>query len=101
MGLSDSAKRTARVMAGLTLIIFCAYVALRIRVGGSCARPTLKQDFDTDAYLGIWYELRRDKEIPFETGECVTAQYSLNDNGTVRVYNAQYYGFYDSSASPE
>ena len=33
----------------------------------------------------------REKDIPFEDGECVTAEYSLKDNGTVRVLNTQHY----------
>ena len=48
--------------------------------------------------MGVWYELRRDKDISFESGECVTAQYSLNDNGTVKVDNTQFFGFYDGTS---
>ena len=42
--------------------------------------------------------MRRDKEIPFESGECVTAQYKLNADGTVQVDNNQFYGYYDGSS---
>ena len=41
--------------------------------------------------------MRRDKDIRFESGECVTAQYTLLDNGTVEVSNSQFFGYYDGS----
>ena len=43
--------------------------------------------------------MRRAESIRYETGECVTAQYSIKDNGYVRVDNNQYFGFYDGSDS--
>ena len=90
-------KTTAIVMSALTGCVFVGYVTLRTVGDGLCPRPELVQNFDSDRYLGVWYELRRDKEIVFETGECVTAEYSLNDDGTVKVDNNQFYGFYDGS----
>ena len=33
----------------------------------------------------------------YETGECVTAEYSANANGTVKVVNTEFFGFYDGS----
>ena len=50
-------------------------------------------NFDADKYLGVWYELRRAKNIPFEDGECVTAQYSKKDDGYIKVDNNQWYGW--------
>ena len=47
--------------------------------------------------MGVWYEMRRDVDIWFEEGECVTAQYTLKDNGTVEVSNTQYFGYFDGS----
>ena len=44
-------------------------------------------DFELDRYLGRWYEIAR-LDMFFERGlDNVTATYSLNDNGTVRVAN--------------
>ena len=57
-----------------------------------CPLPEVQQDFDVEAYTGLWYEQRRDTADLFEssTGICVTAQYFLNDNGTLRVLNNEY-----------
>lgn len=45
------------------------------------------QDLDIDKYLGQWYEIAR---LPnsFEKGlDCVTANYSLKNNGKIEVIN--------------
>lgn len=42
---------------------------------------------DLQKYSGLWYEIAR---LPnnFEEGlECITAEYSINDNGTIKVTN--------------
>lgn len=44
-------------------------------------------NFDADRYLGTWYEVAR-LDHRFERGlSKVTATYSFNDNGTIRVQN--------------
>ncbi|MFI2811003.1 MULTISPECIES: lipocalin family protein [Microbulbifer] len=46
--------------------------------------------FDLDRYLGRWYEVAR-LDHSFERGlSHVTAEYSLNDDGTVKVVNRGY-----------
>lgn len=46
--------------------------------------------FDVERYLGKWYEIAR-LDHPFERGLTdVTAQYSFNEDGTVRVVNRGY-----------
>ncbi len=48
------------------------------------------QDFDAQAYLGNWYEIAR-LENSFETGlEQISAQYSLREDGGLRVLNRGY-----------
>ena len=48
------------------------------------------QDFEIDRYLGKWYEIAR-LDHRFERGlSNVTAQYSLRDDGGVRVINRGY-----------
>ena len=49
--------------------------------------------------MGVWYELRRDIEgtKDQQTGECTTAQYSLRDNGVVKVQNTEYFDYYGSN----
>lgn len=47
-------------------------------------------DFELDRYLGKWYEIAR-LDHPFERGLTnVTAEYSLRDDGDVRVLNRGY-----------
>lgn len=46
--------------------------------------------FEIDRYLGKWYEIAR-LDHRFERGlDRVTAEYSLNDDGTIRVVNRGY-----------
>ena len=46
--------------------------------------------FELDRYLGTWYEIAR-LDHSFERGlEKVSAEYSLRENGTVRVLNRGY-----------
>ncbi|WP_168011967.1 lipocalin family protein [Halomonas salinarum] len=45
-------------------------------------------DFNLDRYLGRWYEIAR-LDHSFEEGlDCVTADYSMRDDGGVKVINA-------------
>ena len=43
------------------------------------------------AYLGLWFEFQRSDNIPFETGTCVTANYTVRPDGYVNVVNSQYF----------
>lgn len=46
--------------------------------------------FDKDKYLGKWYEIAR-KDFKYERHlDNTTAEYALNDNGTIRVDNQGY-----------
>ncbi|KAK1974697.1 lipocalin-like domain-containing protein [Colletotrichum cereale] len=54
---------------------------------GRCFYPTPDAAFDLEAYLGRWYQVAGTL-APFTAGcKCIFAQYSLNDNGTVKVNN--------------
>ena len=58
---------------------------------GSCPEPSLEEEFDITSYLGRWYEIFRDAETPFEADcVCVTADYSLNFDGTLQIINQCY-----------
>ena len=48
------------------------------------------QDFKLDNYLGKWYEIARFDFKHEKNMDNVTAEYYLNDNGTVRVINREY-----------
>lgn len=78
-------------------LIFSAAVAALIGTTdarlskGKCVNPPLQANFDISKYTGLWYEIERDAAFIFsEGGECVTAQYSANTDGSVHVHNAEY-----------
>ncbi|CDW79245.1 apolipoprotein d-like [Stylonychia lemnae] len=74
------------ILATLTLACLSTVSARFSR--GRCSTPHLEQNFDTTRYAGLWYEIYRDSETPFETNmKCVTATYGLNDDGTLSVKN--------------
>ena len=55
---------------------------------GNRAVPQPAKSVDLDRYLGRWYEIAR-YEAPFQRGcEAVTADYSRNSDGTIRVLNS-------------
>lgn len=54
-------------------------------------RPKGIDNFNINSYMGRWYEQYRDNSSPFQSGDCVTATYSLLQNNTVRVENRQYF----------
>lgn len=56
----------------------------------ACQEPDVVQNFDTDAYLGLWYEIYRDEAIRYEHGTCTTASYAKNDDGSLKVLNNDY-----------
>ncbi|KXX76072.1 Apolipoprotein D [Madurella mycetomatis] len=54
---------------------------------GSCYYPRPDIGFELDSYLGRWYQVAG-TIAPYNEGcKCTFAQYTLSDNGTVRVNN--------------
>ena len=71
---------------------FLAVICL-LTLCGCVGRPKLVtpvEGFELNRYLGTWYEIAR-LDHPFERGmEKVSAEYSLRDDGGVRVKNRGY-----------
>lgn len=68
----------------LTIAVFAQYPEK-----GTCpAAVPILDGFNTNAYLGLWYELERYEQIFELNGDCVTAEYSLKDDGSVQVVNS-------------
>jgi len=66
----------------LTALALCLAGCMGVPEG---AKPV--QGFDLESYLGKWYEIAR-LDHPFERGlSDVTAEYSLRDDGGVKVVN--------------
>jgi apolipoprotein D and lipocalin family protein len=69
-----------QILAFLALIFFNACET--IPEGAKAVKP-----FEVNKYLGTWYEIAR-MDFKFERDlKNVTATYSLNDNGTIKVLN--------------
>ncbi len=92
-----------RRAALLLLAATTAALALSACVGspgpvGNAAVPQPAKTVDLDRYLGRWYEMAR-YEAPFQKGcEAVTADYSLRDDGKIKVINACREGAIDGKA---
>ncbi|KAG7205487.1 hypothetical protein KM043_007473 [Ampulex compressa] len=56
---------------------------------GVCPNLETMPNFDVQSYLGKWYEVERYFALFEFGGKCVTANYSLNDNGSVKILNKQ------------
>lgn len=58
---------------------------------GTCPKFDYALDtFNTEEYLGKWYEIARHKSTPFQKGECTTAEYSINESGNIKVNNTEF-----------
>ncbi|CAH1110834.1 unnamed protein product [Psylliodes chrysocephalus] len=66
-------------------------------IGHECLTPEVVQNFNVAAYLGKWYEQEKYPVIFEIGGRCITAEYSLKDDGTVRVFNKMIVGARTSS----
>lgn len=68
------------------LILFTCLITLNACTGVP-QNVTVVQGIDADRYLGTWYEIVR-LDHSFERGlEKVTANYTLSDDGSIRVIN--------------
>ena len=56
---------------------------------GACPKIETVPNFDANRYLGLWYEVEKYPFIFTLGGKCVTAEYGLNPNGTISVFNKQ------------
>ncbi|MDN5836136.1 MAG: lipocalin family protein [Nitrosospira sp.] len=74
-------------------LLFTLLVAVSTILAGCAGIPkgvTPVKNFEVQRYLGQWYEIAR-LEHPYEKGLCgITANYSLRDDGGLRVLNRGY-----------
>ncbi|WP_295771648.1 lipocalin family protein [uncultured Mucilaginibacter sp.] len=69
-------------LAGLTVLGFKLSSCVSIPRGATAVKP-----FNEQKYLGTWYEIAR-MDFKFEKGlSQVTANYSMNNDGTIKVKN--------------
>ena len=48
---------------------------------------SVRNAFNVRQYLGVWYEIERYEQVFQVDADCVTAQYTANADGSVRVIN--------------
>ena len=73
----------------LAILASLAAQTLAVKSFGRCPKPTLPSDFDISQYVGTWYEIARDKTLPFEYGDCVKVQYASLGGNLISVHNSQ------------
>ena len=55
---------------------------------GRCPKPSTQANFDISQYTGLWYEINRNENAPFEKGyTCSTAEYSVSAKGKLEILN--------------
>ncbi|CAH0549690.1 unnamed protein product [Brassicogethes aeneus] len=78
------------MMNGVVVFLMVVVVAkAQVPLPGSCPDVQTQPDFDLNQFLGLWFESERYFAGPEVLGKCVTAEYSLGDNGTVSILNSQ------------
>merc|ERR1711976_112558 len=70
------------VLIGLVTTVSCQRISW-----GKCKTPEVKQNFTLQKYLGTWYEYERDFVVFEFMMTCGRANYSLNEDGSVKVRN--------------
>ncbi|XP_034472461.1 apolipoprotein D [Drosophila innubila] len=71
----------------LTLVAFSGVLA-QVPFPGQCPEVKIMDEFDVNAYMGIWYEHSK-YPFAFELGKkCIYASYEIVDNTTVSVVNS-------------
>lgn len=75
--------KTTNKVSALCILCVCFSCSCKNIPDGA----TAVKNFDTEKYLGKWYEIAR-LDFKYERGlNNTTAQYSLNDDGTIKVVN--------------
>ena len=55
---------------------------------GACPVVASQATFEVERYTGKWFEVARDRAIPYEIGaKCVNADYEPNSDGSINVTN--------------
>ncbi|XP_071799852.1 apolipoprotein D-like [Asterias amurensis] len=81
-------KSGATVILGLVLAGLVACCQAQAFSWGRCPTVEVKNDFNTTAYFGRWFEILRYENTRFEDGyKCIYAEYSAGDEGQIGVLN--------------
>ncbi|CAM2119207.1 unnamed protein product [Caretta caretta] len=80
-------------MPGTLALLSVLFSLLHITEGqtfswGPCPDPPVQENFDVTKYVGKWYEIEK-LPASFEKGICIQANYSLKENGKIKVVNQE------------
>jgi apolipoprotein D and lipocalin family protein len=91
--LKEDTMRNIKPISSLILLVAGLFSCSSIPKGATAVSP-----FDVQKYLGKWYEIAR-FDFRFERNlNNTTAEYSLNENGTIKVDNRGYNYIKNTSA---
>ncbi len=79
-----------KILLFILLIIFVMLVTVYSGCKSAPKNVIVVDDFDVEQYLGKWYEIARFDFIHEKNMNNVTAEYSLNKDGSIRVENRGY-----------
>ncbi|XP_050088549.1 apolipoprotein D-like [Anopheles aquasalis] len=79
---------TIQLIASVVVLGLVQLASGQLVSPGICQDHPVHVNFDVERYLGLWYEIRRYEQAFQIGGECVTAEYSVNADGSVRVFNS-------------
>nr|XP_012144193.1 PREDICTED: apolipoprotein D-like isoform X1 [Megachile rotundata] len=83
-------SNTCYKMLYLSLILMMVSVTMaQVPFLGVCPNVETMPNFDVNKYAGKWYEVERYFAVFEFGGKCVTATYTMNDNGTIGILNKQ------------
>ncbi|XP_049302741.1 apolipoprotein D isoform X3 [Bactrocera dorsalis] len=78
------------VYLSLIVLVSAKMVASQVVNVGSCpSNIETVQDFDAEAYLGVWYEYSKYPFVFEAGGRCIQAEYGALTNDTISVLNSQ------------
>ncbi|XP_069190559.1 apolipoprotein D-like isoform X3 [Procambarus clarkii] len=78
----------ARLVTLVVVVVCVGGVLSQTPPPSGCPIVPVIRNFNIHQYLGRWYEIERFFN-PFQSGDCVTADYDLLPNGSVSVVNTQ------------
>ncbi|XP_023680163.1 apolipoprotein D-like [Paramormyrops kingsleyae] len=72
----------------LVLPLLLTMISAQIAHWGGCPDPPVQPKFNLQKYLGKWYEIAK-LPAQFEKGQCIEANYSIRDDGSIKVFNSE------------
>ncbi|XP_052084767.1 apolipoprotein D-like isoform X1 [Mytilus californianus] len=76
------------LVSTIFFVISVSLATCQVPRWGRCPDIPVKQNFDADRYLGKWYENEKFFFLAELGLKCISANYSLNNDGSIKVLNA-------------